>query len=140
MYSIKPGRVPSLIGAIVALVIGVPFVIFWIGKAVAMKAPPFFVLFGVGFLFLLLVRAGIGFYNANARDRISEYDITTGREEGDPLNRLVSRAGGGSDSSAAAAAGGNSTVQFCPSCGAKVEPGFKFCPQCGTARVQPSGS
>ena len=46
MYSVKPGRGPSLLGAVAALVIGVPFVIFWISKAAEMKAPGFFVFFG----------------------------------------------------------------------------------------------
>ncbi len=85
MYSIKPGRGPSL-GSAIGGAIAVVFGIFWTMFAASMGAPGFFVLFGI-----IFVLAGIGntvysLYNATAPNRLSEYDITSHREESDPLS------------------------------------------------------
>jgi len=40
-------------------------------------------------LAVFLITAGVSFYNAAARNRLSQLDITTDREEPDPLNQRV---------------------------------------------------
>ena len=140
MYSLKPGRGPSLIGAVVALVIGVPFCIFWISIAVTKHAPVFFVFFGLAFLVLTLVMVGMGFYNATSRNRISQYDITSSGEERDPFERLASSPTSGSDPGSASAGGAHPAEGFCPFCGAKLDRGFNYCPKCGKPQAQPGGS
>jgi hypothetical protein len=126
MYSIKPGRGPSMMGAIIGLVIGVPFVLFWIGGASRIGAPPFFVFFGIAFLVVLLINVAMGFYNGMAKNRISQMDITTSAEEPDPLNRVAQ-----APPNAQPPLPGES--RFCPFCGRVLEQEFKFCPACGKA-------
>jgi hypothetical protein len=58
MHGIRPRRGKSATGAIISLVIGVPFVLFWITGAGKAGAPPFFIFFGFAFLVVLLVGAG----------------------------------------------------------------------------------
>ena len=117
-------------GAIIALVVGVPFVIFWITSAAKMGAPGFMVFFGVAFFVILVIQIVKGFYNATSKDRISEIDITSDKEESDPFSRLVRKDSGiethGSDSMEAVGANA-----FCQFCGSKVGNDFKFCPKCG---------
>ena len=131
MYSVKPGRGPSLIGAILALVVGVPFVLFWIGTASKMGAPGFFVFFGIMMLVAILVSVFIGFYNATSRDRISQFDITTKTEESDPFDRLVQTAPPEGQSGAPSPKQPAAAKPFCPYCGASLAQEFKFCPECG---------
>ena len=126
MYSIKPGRGPSMFGAIFALVLGVPFAIFWISQAVKMGAPGFMVFFGIAFLIAILFNVVRGFYNATSKDRISDYDITTQAEESDPMNRLA-----GCPTNAGSGSAGLTAQRYCPYCGAEHESGFGFCPKCG---------
>ena len=125
MYSIKPGRGPSLLGAIMALVIGVPFALFWIAGTAKAGAPGFFVFFGVIFLIVTLVSVAVNFYNAASRNRISQFDVTTRQEESDPIERLIS-----TDKPPIKTPPG--AARFCPACGAGVEQSFQFCPQCGS--------
>jgi hypothetical protein len=131
MYSIKPGRGPSLFGAIFALVLGVPFTIFWIVGAGKSGAPGFFVFFGIIFLVVILGRVFIGFYNATSKNRISQYDIATKNEESDPMDCLVS----GSSNSGSSGTG-MAEKRFCPFCGTEHDIGFQFCPKCG--KTQPT--
>ena len=49
MYSIKPGRGPSLMGAVGGIAAAV-FGVVWIGMAMSMGAPAPFALFGVVFI------------------------------------------------------------------------------------------
>ncbi len=123
-----------------ALVIGVPFVIFWISKAAEMKAPGFFVFFGLAVLVLLVVNIGMSFYNATSRNRISQYDITTNKEEGDPFDRLAPPPARAEDAGSTSARGARSGEVFCPCCGTRLDQGFKYCPRCGKPQGQPSGS
>jgi hypothetical protein len=139
MYSIKPGRGPSIIGAVAALVIGVPFVIFWISQASQMGAPGFFIFFGFGFLVLLLVQIGKGFYNATSANRVSEFDITTQREETDPFDRLAPGFPGAGPASATAPFTSKSSANcFCPFCGTELARDFRFCPKCGKPQEKSS--
>lgn len=105
-----------------SLVVGVPFLIFWISMAYKMRAPGFFVFFGVAMLIFLVISAGIGIYNATSKDRISQYDITTPEEERDPFDRLAQ-----SDAKPPL----KEQAKFCPSCGTRIEKDFRFCPKCG---------
>ncbi len=131
MYSVKPGRGPSLMGAaggIIVAIIGVG----WTIMAGSIGAPVFFQLFGV--LFVVMAIAGVvyNFYNATQGNRMSAFDVTTDHEESDPIADAMGVAthapeqgydpGGG-----AAKFGG----EFCPFCGTKVSHEFRYCPKCG---------
>lgn len=141
MRSIKRGRGPSLMGGVGGLMVAV-FGVFWTGMAVSIGAPWFFVVFGAIFVGLALF-GGIGsLYNATARNRFSEYDITDHGEETDPIAHVL----GHDDSSSArprrsgperdpatsrGAAPRRFEGGFCPYCGAAVQDDFAFCPACG---------
>lgn len=138
MYSIKPGRGPSLmggVGGIVAAVFGVGWTIF----ALSMGAPPLFALFGVVFIVVAIVGVVYNFYNAASRDRMSTFDVTTDAEEGDPIARalghdpripLPPRAQ--SPAPAQPATGPRQFPgEYCPFCGTKVGADFNYCPKCG---------
>ena len=125
MYSVKPGRGPSLYGAIIALVLGVPFAIFWTSSASKMGAPPFFVFFGIVFVFLIVGQAIMGIYNATSKNRISQFDVTTDKEEGDPFQRLVTGQSQDKES------GASTAQRFCPYCGEPLKGEFRYCPKCG---------
>jgi hypothetical protein len=129
MYSIKPGRGPSLFGGILALIAGVPFMIYWIASTIKDGAPGFFVFMGFVGLIIVLATAFIGFYNATSRKRISQFDITTKDEESDPMDCLVS----GSTNSGSADAD-MTEKRFCPFCGMEHDREFRFCPKCGKAQ------
>lgn len=136
MYSVKPGRGPSLFGAVFGLVIGVPFMLFWIFSAMAHGAPVFFVFFG----FLMLVGV-IGFvvmniYNAKAKDRLSQLDIVTQEEEGDGIAEALGlqerRADAQEDRQGDAQDGPRKYAgAFCPFCGEEAGREVDFCPHCG---------
>lgn len=89
MKSVKPGRGPSAMGAVGA-VVGVVFGIIWTVAAVSMGAPIFFPLFGLVFITIGIVQAVYNFINATGENRYSEYDIVDENEEPDPLNRRFS--------------------------------------------------
>jgi hypothetical protein len=132
MFSVKPGRGPSLMGAVMMLVVGLPFSIFWIIQTSKQGAPGFFVFFGVVFLFATVVGAAINFYNATSKDRISQFDITTDKEESDPFDRLA-RGNSSSVQESQSSAGPEIHLdkKFCPFCGAELHSDYKFCPKCG---------
>lgn len=138
MLSVKPGRGPSLMGGFAGVVAAV-FGVIWILIAGAMGAPAIFRLFGVLFVILAIGNSVYHLINATHKNRMSTFDITTGREEQDPLSRLIrnsdtpeedkdapSRTGIGE-----AAATRKFPGQFCPFCGGEVRDDFEFCPNCG---------
>lgn len=135
MYSIKPGRGPSLMGVVggaAAVVIGIG----WTVMAMRMGAPGFFALFGV--VFVLVAVAGVVYNLANAtqKNRMSSFDVTTGREEPDPIARALGHAprepGAGTTAAGGADREGDGpTPNFCPSCGAQLQPGDEYCRGCG---------
>lgn len=94
MYSIKPGRGPSAMGGIVALLMG-GFGILWIifsSKLITSFGFPGFVrvifpLFGVVFVLICIAGAIYNFRNSSAKNRYSVIDITTEKEEPCPLNQ-----------------------------------------------------
>jgi len=155
MYSIKPGRGPSLMGGVGAIGAAIFGVIWTIGAA-TMGAPGFFALFGVIFIVFAIVTGIVNIYNATNRNRFSTFDITTGEEESDPIAEALDLRGrdrdrGGRSARSVGSRGetewepgggqGDSSVEdgprrrfegdYCPFCGAKVEKDFAFCPNCG---------
>lgn len=121
MRSIKPGRGPSLIGGIGAIVVGVAGVGWTIG-ANQIGAPGFFSIFGVGFVIVAVCIAVYNFKNATGKNRYSSFDITGGDEEPDPLNQRFGESAPGQPATAS---------RFCSQCGEKLPEGARFCPGCG---------
>ena len=128
MKSIKPGRGPSLMGAVGSAAV-VLFGIFWTVTAAQMGAPTIFPLFGVIFVVVGIAQAIYQFRNATGENRYSSFDITDDSEEPDPLNSYFHGQNNretGNDVTKTTAAG-----SFCPYCGYKMEPDHEFCKQCG---------
>jgi hypothetical protein len=79
------------VGGVVAVIFGV----FWTIMASSMtgNAPGpirfFFPLFGVAFVVIGIAGVVYNLYNASNPNRLSEFDITSGEEEPDPLNLAV---------------------------------------------------
>ena len=111
MKSIKPGRGPSAMGGIAAAGAAL-FGIIWIAIAGSMGAY-IMVPFGIIFVVIAIVSAAYNFYNAGAKNRLSNFDITDDGEEPDPLNQRF----------------GNQ--RFCAQCGERLPENAKFCPGCG---------
>lgn len=127
-YSVKPGRGPSVLGGVFAIVFGL-FSFFLVGDVSSNDAPGAFIAMG----YLIGVFAIVGgiyqLYNAGARNRLSDFDVTVGDEEPDPISRAIGRRG--STSRPRAAGGPATTGGFCPHCGTGLQTGFKFCSSCG---------
>ncbi|MBN2851334.1 MAG: zinc ribbon domain-containing protein [Clostridia bacterium] len=137
MKSIKPGRGPSgmsFVGAIVAVVFG----LFWtIGAASLARNIPggfgmIFPLFGIIFIILGIVQAVYHYKNATGKDRFSIMDITESGEEGDPSDRWIKNEAVEEDKKE----NGNDEkkelrFEFCPYCGIKLEDEYIYCPSCG---------
>lgn len=90
MYSVKPGRGPSLSNAFGALG-GALFGVLWTCLAWSMTGRggfpwSLFPLFGVVITLGCLFQFAYNLYNVGARRRLSTLDVTTDAEEGDPLN------------------------------------------------------
>lgn len=122
MKSIKPGRGPSFMGGIMSIAMGL-FGLLWT-IFVASSGGGAFALFGLIFIGIAVVQAIYNFKNATGKNRYSEYDITDGNEEPDPLNEHF----GESRQNTERSAGVN---RFCPYCGTKTEADFEFCSNCG---------
>ena len=131
MYSVKPGRGPSLMGAVGGVVVAVGGVI-WIVIASSIGAPGVFVLFGVLFVFMAMAGVAYNLYNASQKNRMSTFDITTGSEESDPIAQAMGHAP--PTSSHEQTGHGKARKyegDFCPFCGAKASQDFDYCPKCG---------
>ncbi|MBR2155424.1 MAG: zinc ribbon domain-containing protein [Clostridia bacterium] len=122
MKSVKPGRGPSGMNAIGA-VISVIFGIFWTIAAISMGAPGMFPLFGVLFIIMGIVNAVYHYKNATGENRYSAYDITEEGEEPDPLNVRFGEQQQTYYS--------GTTARFCPCCGRNANSDYEFCPGCG---------
>jgi len=131
MYSVKPGRGPSMMGVIVGIAVAIFGVIWTIGAA-STGAPGGFALFGVVFVIIAIVGVIYNFYNATQKNRMSTFDITTGSEESDPIAQAL---GHTPDPHITEKPTNDNPRKFkggfCPFCGAKVNPDFDFCPKCG---------
>ena len=130
MYSIKPGRGPALLGAIVGVVI-LAFGVFFTLQARRMGAPGFFDAFGI--LFVCVAAAGVAYnlYNATQKRRMSTLDITTGTEEPDPIATAMGHAEPEQTNTNKGAKPRRFEGDFCPYCGARVTDEFDYCPKCG---------
>lgn len=124
MKSIKPGRGPSMMGGVTAVVVALLGVL-WVIGATSMTSgfsvyggggmDMLLPLFGVGFVLIAVISAVYHFHNAAHKQRYSEYDVVDSSEEPDPLSERFSQ----------------SSVHFCPYCGEKTEPTHRFCANCG---------
>ena len=121
MKHIKPGRGPSMMGGIMAVVAAV-FGVFWMGMAASIGAGPF-ALFGLFFIAIAVSSAVYNFKNATQKHRYSVYDITTSEEEPDPLNERFGEHKQHTEASA--------DSRFCPYCGTALQEDFVFCNICG---------
>ena len=129
MYSVKPGRGPSLLGAIVGIVVAIMGV-FWTFTATSHGAPALFAVFGVFFVILALGGVLYNMFNATSPNRVSTYDITGPGEERDPVGDALIRSRPiGAETAPGLPAG--SSPAYCSGCGRKLEGSFKFCPGCG---------
>jgi len=109
------------------------FGLIFLSAVSSMGAPPVFTLFAVAFVLLAVCTAIYGFYNALARNRMTEYDITDRNEEIDPIasglgyQRSTENEGSVGQKDKPRKYEGD----FCPFCGASVSSDFDFCPKCG---------
>jgi hypothetical protein len=128
MYSLKPGRGPSAMGAVGSLV-AVIFGIFWTIMAYQITRNSPWPIVGIMFpaFGLLFICIGIGqfifnAYNASQRNRMSLMDVTHADEEPDPLNQRFQSRPQSDEPSAG----------FCSKCGVSLSAGDEFCRKCGT--------
>ena len=132
MYSVKPGRGPSLMGGIGGIVVAV-FGVIWTVGAMSIGAPPIFALFGLLFVGMAIAGVVYNLYNATSRNRISTFDVTTHREEGDPIADALDQGAASHQSPHSPPSKGPRKFpgEHCPFCGTKVAADFDYCPKCG---------
>ncbi len=99
------------------------FGILW--TVLAMQINGFFALFGILWTCIAVVITVYNFNNAIKKNRYSQFDITDGKEEPDPLNAIF----GETCNSDERRDGTNN--KFCPYCGTSVDSDFEFCNNCG---------
>ena len=122
MKSIKPGRGPSMMGGIAGIFM-IGFGILW--TVIVAQASGIFALFGVLWTGIAVVTTVYNFRNATGKNRYSQFDITEGDEEPDPLNERFG------ESREPEKAGEESDSRFCPYCGTPVHENFSYCNSCG---------
>lgn len=135
MKSVKPGRAPSLVSALVS------FLMVIIGVAFAVEAFSVSIFTGI----FALVWTGIAvtqmvyhLINALRKKRYSAFDITEEGEEPDPLNERFGAAGRQAEKheQEPAPASPKKAACFCPWCGTSLQKDFLFCPACGKSLRQ----
>ncbi len=123
-HSIKPGRGPSAVGAVVGVAVAL-FGVFWTVMAFSLTAdapgPVSFVFPLFGIIFVLLAIGGViyNLHNATQPHRFSDFDIVPSAEEPDPLARTSPTPSARPDD------------KFCRRCGAGVDEADHFCGRCG---------
>ncbi|MBQ7295237.1 MAG: zinc ribbon domain-containing protein [Clostridia bacterium] len=125
MKSIKPGRGPSMMSAIVGIFVAI-FGVVWTIAAVSMGAG-IFGLFGLVFVAIAIVNVVYNFKNATGKNRYSSFDITEEGEETDPWNERF----GEKREQTYTFQSETSDSKYCPYCGAKAQGDFEYCNQCG---------
>jgi hypothetical protein len=128
MYSIKPGRGPSLFGGIAGIAVAI-LGVFWIGFAASIGAPPFFLLFGVVFVLMAIGGVVYNLMNATQKNRMSTLDVVRSTEEPDLIASALGHAPPAGRPRAAAM--GGTKPNFCPYCGTALQGAYEFCPNCG---------
>ena len=124
MYSVKPGRGPSGVGA--AMLVGVAiFGVFWTLGARSAGAPGFFVAFGVFFVLAAIGGAAVNLYNALSKRRFSSFDVVRSDAEPDPLDPEKPRG------PRPPPHGETPGDAFCGRCGRALGEGDRFCTGCG---------
>ena len=137
MKSIKGGRAPSLMGAVVAFAFALFGIVFTVVAISTMNNSPFrsetsaprIIIAAFGIVWVV-VTAGSGIYelyNYKAKNRPSIVDITDGNEEPDPLNEYFHGKYEEESTESPAAKGG----MYCPYCGKPIQADFAFCSHCG---------
>ena len=107
------------VAGIAAALFGVLWTAFAIFGGAWFMAP-----FGLIFIGVAVVNAIYNFKNATGKNRYSQYDITDGNEEPDPLNEMFGEKREKSVRTQAES-------KFCPYCGQRVESDYEFCNVCG---------
>ena len=126
MRSIKPGRGPSMMGAMGSVFAAI-FGVIWIFATISMGAPFFFTLFGIVFVVMGIVQARFHYKNATGKERYSVVDIVDGQEEPDPLNQQF----GDFAAEEAFSLQTEEETAFCPYCGTPAEEDHLYCKKCG---------
>ena len=125
--AVKPGRAPSLLGALASLGISIVGVVMLISAF--RKGEAFVILFMVVFCTIAISGLIYNVYNAFERNRFSQYDLVPSAQEPDPL------AGALGYENPAASRQPASRRRFpgnhCPFCGAQAAETVDFCPSCG---------
>lgn len=124
MKSVKPGRGPSFMSAVVGIFVAV-FGVAWTIMAVSAGAG-FMGIFGLIFVAIAIIQVIYNFKNATGKNRYSEFDITEDDEEVDPWNQRF-----GERKDEREEFDNRNQGNFCPYCGAKIESDFSFCQKCG---------
>ncbi|MBQ8278576.1 MAG: zinc ribbon domain-containing protein [Roseburia sp.] len=134
MKSIKRGRGPSMMGGIMCIFAAI-FGVLWTLGAGSMGGP-LFALFGIMFIMIAVIQAIYNFKNATGKNRYSEYDITDGYEEVDPLNERFGNQSNfqnefQSDAERYDATNKGADTAYCPYCGVIIGDDFQYCHECG---------
>lgn len=129
MKSIKRGRMPSVMSGVVGIIMALIFFVMAVDVSRNFEEVAIVpVLMGIAVLVISIFEL----VSATRKNRFSEYDITEGGEEPDPLNGYFGNERSGSVENGNAADGvGAKQAAFCPYCGAHVESEYEFCPSCG---------
>lgn len=125
MKSVKPGRGPSLMSAVVGVAVAL-FGVFWLIEAVSLGATVM-VPFGIIFIIIAVVQVIYNIVNGVGKRRYSQFDITDENEEPDPLNDCF----GGYERADKPADKPAEGSRYCPYCGAEAQSDFEFCNKCG---------
>ena len=124
MRSIKPGRGPSMMGAISSFAMAL-FGLFWTIITISMGAG-FMAIFGIIFIFIAVVQGIYQLKNATSPNRMSSFDITEHGEEIDPLNQRF-----GQTQPPQTGHQPDERSRFCPYCGTAADGDFVYCKKCG---------
>nr|MBQ4318120.1 zinc ribbon domain-containing protein [Clostridia bacterium] len=130
MKSIKPGRGPSMHGAVMCIFVAL-FGVFWTVAAISIGGG-FLAPFGLIFIGVAIYNAVYNYKNATSKNRYSAFDIVDHTEESDPLNERYGKPLNKPDDSAKPdMQNTDGKSAFCPYCGTKVGSEFVFCNSCG---------